>query len=195
MARLQVPRIGVDLPVFHGTSETVLSRGVGHLFGSSLPVGGPGSHAVLTAHSAQPNATLFDRLPDLTAGDLFFVDVYGQRLAYRVDHIVVVLPHQVDALARIPGADQLTLVTCTPYAVNSHRLLVRGVRIPYTEREADRGGATPGDRWPVQPWMYPRLLGAVIALGLIPVLVVRDRRAERAATHPPTGANSPNGTP
>ncbi|HPV79174.1 MAG TPA: class C sortase, partial [Dermatophilaceae bacterium] len=140
MGRIRIPALDVDLPVLHGTSDDTLAKGVGHLFGSSLPVGGPSTHAVLTGHSSLANATLFDHLPDLSVGDQFYLEVLGRTLAYRVDKISVVLPNQLDDLAVTSGADQVTLVTCTPYAINSHRLLVRGVRVPYTQAD----GSAPG---------------------------------------------------
>ena len=118
MGRIRIPALDVDLPVLHGTSDDTLAKGVGHLFGSSLPVGGPSTHAVLTGHSSLANATLFDHLPDLSVGDQFYLEVLGRTLAYRVDKISVVLPNQLDDLAVTSGADQVTLVTCTPYAIN-----------------------------------------------------------------------------
>ena len=119
MARIRIPAINVDLPIYHVTSEEVLARGIGHLFGSALPVGGSGTHAVLTGHSSLANATMFDHLPQLRMGDRFSIDVYGQTLAYQVDQITVVLPDQLDNIRRVNGADYVTLVTCTPYAVNT----------------------------------------------------------------------------
>jgi len=131
MARVEVPSVGVDLPVFHGSYPEVLARGVGHLEGTAFPTGGINTHAVLTAHSGMPNARFFTNLEQLAEGDIFYVSVLNRRLAYQVDQITVVLPSEIDALRIVPGADHVTLVTCTPYTINTHRLLVRGRRIAY----------------------------------------------------------------
>ena len=128
MGYIRIPAIGVDLPVYHGVSEEVLSRGVGHLPQSSLPIGREGDHAVLTGHTGLPSARLFTDLTKLKEGDLFFVRVLEEELCYAVDEIRVVLPDEAQALSPVPGMDLCTLVTCTPYGVNSHRLLVRGSR-------------------------------------------------------------------
>ncbi|MBK7273678.1 MAG: class C sortase [Actinomycetales bacterium] len=188
MGRIRIPALDVDLPVLHGTSDDTLAKGVGHLFGSSLPVGGPSTHAVLTGHSSLANATLFDHLPDLQVGDKFYIDVLGRTLAYQVDKTSVVLPNQLDDLAVTSGADQVTLVTCTPYAINSHRLLVRGVRVPYTQAD----GSAPGQAsatmdWSIQSWMWPRLIGAGVAVLVLVAMILgwiaadRRRAARRAA--------------
>lgn len=129
MGRIRIPGISVDLPIYHGTAEAVLQKGVGHLFGSSLPVGGTGTHAVLTAHSALPNAVLFTDLEKLEVGDRFYIDVLNEMLVYEVDQINVIEPNDTKDLQIMEGQEYITLVTCTPYGVNSHRLLVRGARI------------------------------------------------------------------
>jgi len=131
MGHIEIPAINVHLPVFHSTSHTTLLRGVGHLEHTSFPVGGETSHSVLTAHSGLASHRLFTDLEELNVGELFFVRVLGETFAYRVDQRRVVLPHEIEDIMLVPGEDLLTLITCTPYAVNSHRLLVRGVRIPY----------------------------------------------------------------
>ncbi|WP_146120035.1 class C sortase [Leucobacter massiliensis] len=133
MGELLIPKIGVDLPIFHDTDEKSLDAGVGHLYGSALPVGGKNTHSVLTAHSGIPGATLFTDLNKLRKKDQFQVVVAGETLTYEVDQILRVLPTDLDALRQIPGGDYVTLVTCTPIGVNSHRLLVRGHRIPTPE--------------------------------------------------------------
>ncbi|MEG1176717.1 MAG: class C sortase [Ruthenibacterium sp.] len=130
MGYLEVPAIKIYLPISHGVGEDALQKGVGHLPESSLPVGGGGTHAVLSAHCGLPSARLFTDLDQLQVGDDFFVHVLGQTLAYRVDHIQVVLPEDVRALRVVPGKDYVTLLTCTPYGINSHRLLVRGIGVP-----------------------------------------------------------------
>ena len=134
MARIQIPRVNVDLPVLHGTSHSVLDTAAGHLAGTSFPIGGPGTHAVITAHSGLSHSRMFTDLLDgnIAIGDQFFISVMDQRLAYEVDQISVVYPHEVELLRIYPGEDFVTLITCTPITVNSHRLLIRGTRIPYT---------------------------------------------------------------
>jgi len=132
MARIQIPVINVDLPIFHSTRYDVLNWGVGHLEGTAFPIGGYNTHSVLTAHSGLANARMFNDLESLEIGDTFFISILGERLAYEVEHIRIISPHQIEFLQIIPGEDVLTLITCYPYAVNSHRLLVRGTRVPYT---------------------------------------------------------------
>lgn len=182
MARVRVPGVGIDLPVYHGTTDDVLAKGVGHLYGTSLPVGGEGTHAVLTSHTALSNATLFDNLHDVTEGDVFYVDVYGETLAYEVDQIKVVLPTEIGDLRPEAGKDQLTLFTCTPYAINTHRLLVRGHRIPY---EAGQDTAAPNELTTLQPWMYWMIGGAIAGLVLLLALILLDRR-NKATSRPET---------
>lgn len=135
MGRLIIPSVKIDLPIYHGTQENTLQRGVGHLFGSDLPVGGEGTHSVLTGHTGLPNATLFDNLKDVKENDSFFIQVAGHKLKYQVDQIKVVLPDEVESLRSEPGKDLITLVTCTPYGINTHRLLVRGHQVAITEEE------------------------------------------------------------
>lgn len=130
-----VPKINVSLPIYHGTSDGVLQSGVGHLEGSSLPVGGPGTHAILSAHTGLATSKMFTNIDQLSVGDVFTVRVLRETLTYQVDQILVVLPYETDALRIEPGEDYCTLATCTPYGVNSHRLLVRGRRIPTPSRE------------------------------------------------------------
>lgn len=129
MARVRIPRIHVDLPVYHGTAEETLAKGIGHLYGSSLPIGGPGTHAVLTGHNGFVQATLFDDIDDLVVGDRIIITVLGEDLTYEVDRSETVLPDDTSALRQEPGKDYITLVTCTPTGVNTHRLLVRAERI------------------------------------------------------------------
>jgi len=133
MGRIEIPRIRVDLPIFHGSTSAALDRGVGHMPHTSLPIGGYGNHSILTAHTGMVNARLFTDLIELRSGDHFVVTIGGHRLLYEVDQIDEVYPHEIDVLQTYVGRDLITLVTCTPYGVNSHRLLVRGTRIPYYE--------------------------------------------------------------
>lgn len=129
MGVLEIPKIGVKLPIFHTTEDDGLARGVGHMEGTSLPVGGESTHCGLAGHRALPSARLFTDLDKLGRGDIIYISVLNQLLVYQVDQISVVLPHELDYMAIVDGMDLLTLVTCTPYGVNSHRLLVRGRRV------------------------------------------------------------------
>lgn len=129
MGYVTIPAISVNLPIYHGTSAEVLNIAVGHFQGSSLPVGGTNTHAVISAHRGLPSAKLFSDLDDLAEGDIFTITVLNEVYTYEVDKILIVLPDEIDDLAIIPGGDYVTLMTCTPYGVNSHRLLVRGKRI------------------------------------------------------------------
>lgn len=131
MTYIEIPKIGVYLPVYHGTDAETLEKGVGHLEGSSLPVGKAGTHCILSGHTGLNRAKIFTDLPDLEIGDLFFLHTLGKTLAYQVDQMLVVEPDNISALQIESGKDYVTLVTCTPYGVNTHRLLVRGVRTAY----------------------------------------------------------------
>ncbi len=132
MGYLSIPKIDIKIPIYHGTSNEVLQKGVGHFEGSSFPVGGKGTHAVLSAHSGLPSARLFTDLNQLRVGDMFYIYILDQVFAYKVDQVLVVEPSDVEALGLQKGEDYVTLVTCTPYAVNTHRLLVRGTRVEYS---------------------------------------------------------------
>lgn len=133
MGHVNIPEINVNLPIYHGTSEEVLQKGVGHLENTSLPVGGEDTHTVLSGHTGLPSAELFNNLSELEEGDEFYLHILGEVLAYKIDQIKVVEPQETSDLLIDPTKDYATLVTCTPYGVNSHRLLVRGTRIPYVE--------------------------------------------------------------
>ena len=135
MGYITIPKIDVDLPIYEGTNDDILSQGVGHMPQTSYPLGGESTHSVLTGHRGLPNAVLFTDLDKLEPGDVFYLHVLDEVLAYQVDQIRVVLPDETADITIIPGGDYCTLVTCTPYAINSHRLLVRGQRIPYTGEE------------------------------------------------------------
>lgn len=138
MGTVRIPRISVDLPIYHGTDAETLEKGVGHIRQTALPIGGSGVHSVLTGHSGLPGAKLFDDLSELETGDLFFIHVLGEVHAYQVDAIQVVLPGEVEALNPVAGRDLITLITCTPYGINTHRLLVRGTRVEYQPQEEQR---------------------------------------------------------
>ena len=133
MGYVEIPKIQVNLPIYHGTDAEVLDRGVGHVLGSSLPVGGENTHTILSGHSGMASQKMFTDLEQLTQGDVFYLNVLNETLAYQVTEINTVLPYETDLLGIVPGEDLCTLVTCTPYGINTHRLLVRGSRIPYEE--------------------------------------------------------------
>ena len=136
MGYISIDKIRVELPIYHGTSASVLNIAVGHLEGSSLPVGGDTTHAVLSAHRGLPSAKLFTNLNKLEVGDIFVITVLDRKLTYQVDNIKIVEPSDVSDLDIIEGEDYVTLVTCTPYGINTHRLLVRGTRIESVENKA-----------------------------------------------------------
>lgn len=161
MARLKIPAIDLDLPVYHGTSEQVLYEGVGHLEGTALPVGGETTHSVLTAHRGLATAELFTHLDRVALGDTFTIEVFGQALVYRVVDTQVVEPEDTETLVPVVGSDLVTLVTCTPLGVNSHRILVTGERvIPTPQSELDGLGAHP--EIPTFPWWILIFAAAVV---------------------------------
>lgn len=137
MGSVEIPKIDIKIPIYHTTEEEVLNKGAGHLEGSSLPVGGANTHAVISAHRGLPSASLFTDLDQLKEGDHFLIHVLNETLCYEVDKISVVEPEDTSDLAVEDGADLVTLLTCTPYGVNTERLLVRGHRVPYVEEEVE----------------------------------------------------------
>ena len=139
---IEVPKINVYLPIYHGTSDEVLSEGAGHLQNTSLPVGGESTHSIISAHTAFPGETFFDYLTDMEEGDEFYIHVLDRILKYEVDNISVILPTETDALRVVNGEDYVTLLTCTPYSVNTHRLLVRGTRVEYDDSTYNTSGAS-----------------------------------------------------
>ena len=180
MAYVDIPKINVYLPVQHGTDAETLERAVGHVVGTSLPVGGSSTHAVLSAHSSMASSKLFSDIDQLTAGDTFYIHVLGEVLAYKVDAINTVLPTDTSLLQIENGKDYVTLVTCTPFGVNTHRLLVRGHRIPYTpEQETTAAEEKPT----ASSWTQHYLTGLAVGLGAVVVaggayfLVRRKRHA------------------
>ena len=167
MAYVDIPKIGVYLPVQHGTDADTLERAVGHVVGTSLPVGGGSTHAVLSAHSGLTSSKLFSDIDQLAEGDVFYIHVLGEVLAYKVDTINTVLPTDTSLLQIEDGKDQVTLVTCTPFGVNTHRLLVRGHRVPYTpEQEATAAAEKPV----ASSWTQHYLTGLGIGLGVVAVI-------------------------
>lgn len=137
MGYVEIPKIDVLLPIYHGTSEEVLEKGVGHIESTALPIGGSFRHSVLTGHRGLPSAKLFTRLDEMETGDIFLIHVLDQTLAYEVDQIKTVLPTELGDIQAIPEKDLVTLLTCTPYGVNTHRLLVRGSRTVYVPQEEE----------------------------------------------------------
>ena len=170
MGYVEIPTIGVTLPIYHGTNNSTLERGVGHLLGSSLPVGGESTHSVLTAHSGMASAKMFSDLDRLKKGDIFFLDVLGERLAYQVDQIKTVLPYDTTFLQTEIGNDLCTLVTCTPFGVNTHRLLVRGTRIEYEEAEVIVEEKLEAEEPVKSTWEQQYLQGILIGIGAVVIL-------------------------
>lgn len=166
MAYVDIPKIGVYLPVQHGTDAETLEKSVGHVVGTSLPVGGSSTHAVLSAHSGMASAKLFSDIDQLAEGDTFYIHVLGEVLAYEVDAINTVLPTDTHLLQIEKGKDYVTLVTCTPFGVNTHRLLVRGYRVPYTpEQETTAAEEKPA----ASSWTQHYLTGLAIGIGAVAV--------------------------
>lgn len=166
MAYVDISKINVYLPVQHGTDADTLERAVGHVVGTSLPVGGSSTHAVLSAHSDMASSKLFSDIDQLTEGDVFYIHVLGEVLAYKVDAIHTVLPTDTSLLQIEDGKDQVTLVTCTPFGVNTHRLLVRGHRVPYVpEQEATAAAEKPV----ASSWTRHYLTGLGVGLGVVAV--------------------------
>ncbi|MDO5077743.1 class C sortase [Corynebacterium sp.] len=188
MAQIIVPAAKVKLPVYHGSDEKTLEKGVGHLFGTSLPVGGESTHSVLTGHTGLTNATLFDNLTDVRVGDAIYLNVLGNRLKYEVDQLNVVLPSEVEQLAVVEGEDLVTLITCTPYGINSHRLLVRGHRVPMEPEDEklldEQGGLT----W--QWWMLAAIGACALVLLLVVIWLLRALRRGRVVAAPDSEVGS-----
>lgn len=189
MGYVEIPKIDVNLPIYHGTEETELRKGIGHLVGSSLPIGGIGEHSVLTGHSGVAGKRLFSDLEQLAPGDRFFLHILGETLAYEVTELNTVLPHETDLLTAVPEKDLCTLVTCTPYGVNSHRLLVRGSRIPFerieTSEEPETQSQPRQSAWK-QNYLKGLLIGSgsaagAVVIGLLVARVLRKRRKRHEA--------------
>lgn len=165
MAYVDIPKIDVYLPVQHGTDAKTLEHAVGHVVGTSLPVGGTSTHAVLSAHSGMSGAKLFSDIELLETGDIFYIHVLGDTLAYQVDNIATVLPADTSLLQIENGKDLVTLVTCTPFGVNTHRLLVRGHRVPYEPEQAAEAAAQPM----ASSWTRHYLTGLAAGFGTLAV--------------------------
>jgi sortase A len=179
MGYLTIPKIHVNLPIYHGTEESVLQVGIGHLSGTSLPVGGKGTHCVLSGHRGLPSSRLLTDLSQMEIGDLFTLEVLGRTLTYQVVEILTVDPSDTESLYPVPGEDLCTLVTCTPYGINSQRLLVRGSRVEdetetQTVTETETGTAT---------WPQPMAVIAVILILILVLIFVGIRRIRRRRQH------------
>ena len=173
MGIVKIPKIGVKLPIYHGSSQDVLAYGAGHLYGTDLPVGGKNRHSVITAHTGLPHATMFDDLIYLKKGDFFYLDIQGETLRYKVFRISVVEPNDISLLQREKGRDLVTLLTCTPYGVNSQRLLVTGYRVLPDLVKA------PDDKlqWPL--WMTLFVIALVGCAVILATMVVADAKRKR----------------
>ena len=169
MGYIRIPKIEVLLPIYHGVSEEVLEKGVGHIHATALPVGGEGTHSVLTGHTGLSSARMFNDLVDLKLEDEFYLEVLDKILAYRIISIEVVLPDDVSSLQREDGEEKVTLVTCTPYGVNSHRLLVTGERIPYTAEMEERAEVKVAFPW----WIV------LVILLIVGIILWIGRRAKK----------------
>ena len=176
MGYLKIPCISVNLPIYHGTSGTVLEHGIGHLAASSFPIGGKDTHAVLTGHTA---AKIFTDLTEMKKGDFFFIHVLDKKLAYRVDQITVVEPQDTKELQIIEGKDHVTLVTCTPYGVNDKRLLVRGVRTAYHAKEEEMRVSDHHSQW-MQVYKRAIFAGLLIICALIAARKVYEKMERKS---------------
>ena len=174
MGTIVIPKINVEIPIYHGTGEKELQTGVGHMEGTSLPVSGTSSHCVLSAHRGLPSAKLFTDLDKMKKGDLFFLHILDKTLAYKVEDIFTVKPDETDKLSLIKGKDYVTLLTCTPYAVNTHRLLVRGVRTAYKQNQEQNVSILKDYR----VWI---LIGTIVALIIVNVfMVIKNKKKKRS---------------
>lgn len=177
IARITIPSIDVDLPVYHTTADDVLYEGAGHMFGSSLPVGGLGTNSVISAHTGMVNATMFDNLPRIKDGADVYIDIMGEKLRYQVNAREVVGPDDYDAVTYEHDKDKLTLVTCTPYGINTDRLLVNAERVPMDEAQETRTSWMPHLSW----WMYLDLFIIFVVLTIVAYREWKKRAARKAA--------------
>lgn len=184
MGYIMIPAINIDLPIYHGTTSAAMEKGAGHMEGTSLPVGGVGTHAVISAHSGMASAKLFTDLDKLKLGDMFFITVCNQKLAYEVDNIAVVEPTDIDLIRIDTQQDYVTLLTCTPYGVNTHRLLVRGHRVEMAEEaiaEVEEKVKPAASTW-MERYEQGILIGIAIFLGLLLIALLvyfTKRRKQR----------------
>lgn len=178
MGYIEIEKVQIYLPIYHGTDESVLQSGIGHIGGSSLPVGGIGTHAILSGHTGLPSSKLFSNIDQLETGDTFTLHILGETFTYRVESTVILLPEEAEKQEIDPQRDLCTLMTCTPYGVNSHRLLVTGVRIETPQEELPDGTEPTEEQIPapVPPVLWIAGIGLVIALIAAIVFVLRKRR-------------------
>ncbi|WP_448749538.1 class C sortase [Actinomyces sp.] len=174
MATIKIPSINVNLPIYHGTENATLDKGIGHLFGTALPVGGESTHTVLTGHTGLGNATMFDQLTSVKVGDVFYIETAGRHLKYQVTDIRVVLPTETESLNKVEGKDLATLITCTPYGINTHRLLVTGERVPMDD-DAVAAEAAQVKGSVMKPWMIAVLAAVALILLVAAVIWLRSR--------------------
>lgn len=179
MGYVEIPKISVKLAIYHGVGEKALEEGCGHIEGTSLPIGGEDTHAVLAAHRGLPSAKLFTDLDQLKIGDVFYIHILDNTLAYKVNQVLVVNPDETEALAIENGKDYVTLLTCTPYGVNTQRLLVRGERTEYTEEEKNNSLAQSQLEQADSGETAPILLAAGIAIVIIIIIILRKRYGDR----------------
>lgn len=171
MGYVSIPKLGKTIPIYHGTEESVLQVGIGHMDNTSLPVGGESAHAVISGHTGLPTASLFTDIDKLKIGDIFYTKVLDEKFYYTVDQILVVLPSETDSLVLSEGKDYITLVTCTPYGINSHRLLVRGIRTDYDEElENKLANQDQLTFWQRLPTQYRHLIIGFCIIGLFLIL-------------------------
>ena len=175
MATIKIPSIDVNLPIYHGTDTATLDKGIGHLFGTALPVGGESTHTVLTGHTGLGNATMFDQLTSVKMGDVFYIETAGRHLKYQVTDIRVVLPTETESLNKVEGKDLATLITCTPYGINTHRLLVTGERVPMDD-DAVAAEAAQVKGAVMKPWMIAVLASVAVILAVTGILWLRSRK-------------------
>lgn len=181
MGSIEIPKLNQRIAIYHGLGTDVLEKGCGHVEGTSLPIGGKGTHAALAAHRGLPSAKLFTDLDQMEVGDLFILNIMDKKLAYQVDQIETVLPYETENLAIDENEDYVTLITCTPYAVNTHRLLVRGTRIPYVEEEVEKQEKQTISKKAasVDPGLFLAVgLAAVVITIIIMSLVIRRKKGE-----------------
>lgn len=181
MGIVEIPKIAIKLPIYHGTGDEVLQKAAGHLEGSSLPIGGESTHAVISAHRGLPSASLFTDLDQLEIGDHFLIHVLDETLCYEVDQILVVDPEDTSALAVEDGEDLMTLLTCTPYGVNTQRLMVRGHRVPYEEQTvADEQTPLSGLSLHTNYLLWV-VVGVVVTGVFILILFIREKKLQKRA--------------
>ncbi len=182
IAILDVPKINIKLPVYHGTTDEILSDSLGHLEGTSMPIGGTGTHCVITGHTGLPNVKLFTDLTELETGDVFYIDVLNEILAYEIDNIAIVEPEDTDLLSISRDKDYVTLLTCYPYGINSHRLLVRGTRVPYEEavvQEKNMEGTGGSSQWNREYLKTVAICGAGYGSVFIVFFIFKKRKKKK----------------